>query len=432
MNLVKRKLAEAVVLACAAWASAEVRAQVPVVILGGGASSVAPAIASEITQFGLPITYYAVGSSNGERAFLDNDPTWLSVELTGTVHFANSDAALTPVQVDTTGSYARTSTDGKLIQLPYLVTPVTIPYVSQPSTVTGTVSLNDNDLCGIFSGKITDWNAIINPATGAAYTAASTPIKVVYRTDGSGMTDLLTRHLAKVCTTGAGGNSNIAFAETPTFASNFINSTPPLNFTGKSGDASVASQLVSLRTAGATAFGYLSPAYANTTLAPASTLAAANQLTVASLRNSHTNADVTPTYQNATLAIGTVVAPTTAADEANPFKWVPGANISSTDPSWVAISDPTVGYPISGTSNIIVSQCYKTDRPAPVVRIRMLNFLTSHYTNSSFAAILRNNGFDVVPTVYRTSITTDILANNSSPAHNLNIGNPTACGSLGR
>lgn len=423
MKFSKRKICTAVVFACSALGASAAMAQAA--LLGGGSSLVAPTIAQEITAAGGNITYFSVGSGAGQKAFLGNDPTQLNATLTGTVHFGNSDAALLPTQVDTSGSYARTSTDGKLIQLPYIVTPITIPYVSQPSTVTGTVSLNDNDLCGIFSGKITDWNAIVNPATGAAYTTASTPIKVVYRTDGSGTTDLLTRHLAKVCTNGV--NSNVTFAETQTFASNFSGSVVPGNFIGQSGSGSIASQLVSLRTAGTAAFAYLSPDYTNTTLAPSSPNAT-NALTVASLRNSHTNTDVAPTYQNATLAVGTVTAPTTAADEANPFKWVPGANISVTDPSWVAISDPTVGYPISGTSNIIVSQCYKTAG----VRNRVISFLTSHYTNASFASILNNNGFDVVPSVYKTSITTDILANNSSPVHNVNIGNTTACGTLGR
>ncbi|WP_133650256.1 substrate-binding domain-containing protein [Paraburkholderia flava] len=419
MKFSKRKICTAVVFACSALGASAAMAQVS--LLGGGSSLVFPSITSEITQFGGGINYFSVGSGAGQTAFLTNAPASLG-QTSGTVHFANSDAALSSTQVDTTGSYARTSTDGKLIQLPYIVTPITVPYVSQPSSVTGTVALDDNDLCGIYSGKITNWTQIINPTTSAAYTTVSTPIQVVYRLDGSGTTDLLTRHLAAVCTTGASGNSNVAFNETQAFASNFT--TVPANFIGATGSGGVASQLVSYRTAGTAAFGYLSPDYTNTTLAPSSPNAT-NALAVASLRNSTTGLDVAPTYQNATIALGSVAAPSGAAAEANPFNWVPGANISKTDPSWIAISNPKAGYPISGTSNIIVSQCYKTS----LLRTRLVNFLTAHYTNATYAAILNNNGFDVVPASYKNAITADILANTNG--YNLNIGN-SVCGTLGR
>jgi hypothetical protein len=63
-------------------------------------------------------------------------------------------------------------------------------------------------------------------------------------------------------------------------------------------------------------------------------------LRVASLRNPSTNADVIPTFGNATLAIGTVKLLTNVTD---PTQWVPNS------------SNPTVGYPISGTSQIILT-----------------------------------------------------------------------------
>ncbi|MGH8780551.1 substrate-binding domain-containing protein [Paraburkholderia sp.] len=423
MKFSKRKICTAVVFAFSALGASAAMAQATLV--GGGSSLVAPSIGLEITQFGGGLSYASVGSGAGQKAFLNNDATQFGLASTVTVHFANSDAALSLTQVDTTGSYVRTATDGKLIQLPYIVTPITVPYVAQPSSVTGTVSLNDNDLCGIYSGKITNWNQIINPTTSSVYTTVSTPIQVVYRLDGSGTTDLLTRHLAAVCTTGTGGNSNVTFNETQTFASNFT--TVPANFIGATGSGGVAAQLVAYRNVTPTAtaaFGYLSPDYTNTTLAPSSPNAT-NALTVASLRNSHTNADVAPTYQNATIALGSVAAPSGAAAEANPFNWVPGANISKTDPSWIAISNPTAGYPISGTSNIIVSQCYKT----ALLRARLINFLTAHYGSTTYAAILHNNGFDTVPTSYQTAINSDILGNTNG--YNLNIGN-SVCGTLGR
>ena len=49
--------------------------------------------------------------------------------------------------------------------------------------VAGGLVLTDNDLCGIFSGKITDWSGVTNFAKDKV-TAGG--ISVVYRSDGSG------------------------------------------------------------------------------------------------------------------------------------------------------------------------------------------------------------------------------------------------------
>jgi phosphate transport system substrate-binding protein len=408
MKFSKSKLGQAVVMAVAVFGASAAMAQT---VVGGGSSLVAPTIGSEITAAGGGISYASVGSGKGIAGFLANDASQFGTGATGTVHFANSDSPLSTAQTNNVGAYSRSSTDGRLIQLPYIVTPITIPYVNQPADITASISLNDDDLCGVFSGKITNWNQVINPVTGAAYTSTNAPITVVYRADGSGTTDLLSRHLAAVCSS---ANSNVTFTPTQTFASNFSGGVPS-NFVAATGSGGVASNLTTLRSNGTAAIGYLSPDYTNTTLAPSSAPAASNQLTVANLRNSFTGQDVAPTYQNATAALATATAPASATDKANPFAWVP------------VVSNPTVGYPISGTSNIVVSQCYANKR---VVLPKVISFLTSHYTDSNFASIVHNNGFDTVPASFSSVISSDILANVNSL--NLNIGNTTACGALGR
>ncbi|HEY4349941.1 MAG TPA: substrate-binding domain-containing protein, partial [Paraburkholderia sp.] len=374
-------------------------------LLGGGSTLVQPTIGSEGSVFPITdgsITYFGVGSGAGQNAFLNNDSTQFSAGLSATVNFANSDAPLSPAQISTYQA-GRAKTDGALIQIPYIVTPITIPLVhpgteqagvlpgspatgpALPNSTTPTVALNDADLCGIFSGNFTNWNQVTNPDNGSKYPAAA--ITVVYRSDNSGTTDLLTAHLAKVCP--AAGTSTITFTETQGFASLFPSSTPPSTFKSASGSSGVAALLGTLKSAGTAAVGYLSPDWANTSLAPSSASAAANQLAVASLRNATTNTDVVPTFAQATAAVGTFAAPTGTA-LASPAAWVPNA------------SNPTTGYPISGTSQIIVSQCYANHGNTPTVAASVVDFLHLHYASNG--AILNGNGFDVVPSAFATAI----------------------------
>jgi len=433
MKSSKRKICQAVVLAFSAMAASAAMAQTVPNILGGGSSLIAPTINTEIGDFGTTIgnmTYETFSSGVGQSAFLNNDPTQFGLASTaGPVNFANSDAALTTAQVSTNGTYVRSATDGLLIQLPYAVTPITIPYTQAPAGVPATLVLNDFDLCGIFSGKITSWNQIQNPDNSNALFTSTAPISVAYRSDNSGTSDLLTRHLQAVCTTGTNGNSNVAFKESQSFASNFSGSIPT-SFISASGSGGVAAVVVAAKTGSAgTVFAYLSPDYTNTTLATQSTSASANQLTVASLRNSHTGTDIVPTGAEATMALGAVLPPVSTGlagrtNVINPFNWVPGAVLGSA--AWTAIADPVSGYPISGTTNIIVSQCYANSASVTAVK----DFLNDHYTNSTFKAVLTGNGFDTVPATYVTAITNDILTSNTN---HTDIGDTAtnACGATG-
>jgi ABC-type phosphate transport system substrate-binding protein len=398
-------------------------------IHGGGSSLVAPTIgaigntATEIGLFGTAegsFTYYSVGSGAGQNAFLNNQPTFFGSTVTGTVHFANSDAALSSAQLT---SYKTSPglgvTNGPLIQIPYIVTPITVPVVNSPAVTSTTtpqttpgqahsIALNDDDLCGIFSGKLTDWNQVINPQTGSAYTTTSTPLKVIYRSDGSGTTELLTRHLAAVCTT-TNTATGVTFVDSLTFTASFPGGAVPSNFTGVSGSGGVRNALSSSTGA---AVAYLSPDYTNTFLAPSSTVvtsAGALQLPVASLVNAKNSTYYAPTYANATTALGTVKPPALKAAASDPSQWVPAAG------------NPASGYPIAGTSQIILSQCYKD----ATVKTAVHDFLNSHYTNASFASIVHGNGFDTVPSSYQTAISNDFLSNTSG--FNLDIGNTSVC-----
>ncbi|MFJ1208686.1 substrate-binding domain-containing protein [Burkholderia pyrrocinia] len=433
MKSSKRKICQVLALlvsglgATAAMASPNVQ--------GGGSSLVAPTIgaignsATEIGLFGTAegsFTYFSVGSGAGQNAFLNNQPTFFGAGVTGTVHFANSDAALSTAQL-TSYKAGLGATNGPLIQIPYIVTPITVPVVNGPAVTSTTtpqttpgqahsIALNDDDLCGIFSGRITDWagvsgaNPVINPQTGSAYTTTSTPIKVVYRADGSGTTELLTRHLAAVCTT-TNTQAGVTFVDSLTFTASFPSGVVPANFVAASGSGGVRNAVASFSSAGTAAFAYLSPDYTNTFLAPSSTVvtsAGALQLPVASLVNAKNGVYYAPNYTNATTALGTVTPPGKLTAN-NPAAWVPAAG------------NPASGYPVSGTSQIILSQCYKD----ATVKTAVHDFLNSHYTNASFASIVHGNGFDTVPSNFQTAISADFLSNTSG--FNLDIGNTGVC-----
>ncbi|WP_241288727.1 substrate-binding domain-containing protein [Burkholderia stabilis] len=437
MKSSKRKICQVLALVVSGMGASVAMAAGPV-IQGGGSSLVAPTIGSvsnlnsEIGLFGTSnatFTYYSVGSGAGQNAFLNNQPTFFGAGVTGTAHFANSDAALTTAQVTSYNASTVGANSGPLIQIPYIVTAITVPVVNAPAVTSSvtpqttpgqahSIALNDDDLCGIFSGKLTDWNKVINPETGSFYTTTSNPIKVVYRSDSSGTTELLTRHLAAVCTT-ANTATGVKFIDSLTFANTSAFPTGvPANFIAASGSGGVRGSLTTLSSAGTAAVAYLSPDYTNTFLASQSavvTSSGALQLPIASLYNTAAHTYYAPTYANATTALGTIAAPSgTAASD--PTQWVPVSGLA-----YNQLANPASGYPVSGTSQIILSQCYAN----PAVTSNVQSFLNNHYTNASYASVVHGNGFDTVPSGFKTAISANFLSNTSG--NNLDIGDAGTC-----
>jgi ABC-type phosphate transport system substrate-binding protein len=453
MNSSKRKICQALTFVIASMgASAAIAGPI---VQGGGASLVAPMIGttastfSEIGLFGTgeaTLTYYSVGSGTGQNAFLNNQPTFFGGTPTGAVDFVISDAALTTSQV--TG-YTRTATDGPLIQVPYIITPITIPLVNAPAVTSTTtpqtspnnahsMALNDDDLCGIFSGKLSNWNAVTNPEKNTTYPASAGAIQVIYRTDGSGTTELLTRHLANVCTT-ANTAPNVTFVDSLMFTDSFVRRPGGIPaapaFVGANGSAGVRAALLSIGTSSGSpaAVAYLGPDYANGFLATKSTVVTPTtsqvQLSVASLKNAFATGQpiVAPTAANATAAVRTAIFVPLPAALSDPTAWVPAAPNPGDAPStaYLALAKPAAGYPISGTSQIIVSQCYKD----ATVGQAMHDFLNDHYNNAAFISVVQGNGFDPVPGTFPTAITHYFLIGTTA---NLNINNATACAGKGR
>lgn len=393
----------------------------------------------EMTQFAAStggttgFSYEKASSGAGQAAIQLNDPSQFGngdAVNAFAVHFAASDAYIDSKSVlfPYVGAGLHLPTGGQFIQIPMFATPITIPVANAKMTTNGSVTLTDNDLCGIFSGKLTNWNQ-----TSVSTKLTAGTIKVYWRADnkGSGTTFLLTQHLAKVCTT-ANTATGITFSATSKFASLFPGVVTPPNdgttlwtmpagyttFVGVKGSNGVADGVNNDATV--SAIGYVSPDYTSVAATPATTTAAKpyTKLFVASLMNASNATAYLPTVTNVNLAITNpgsatdATAPATAAAAAIQTNWVP------------QIALPAKGYPIVGYTNLLLMQCYKST----TVANSLVSFLTKHF-QGSYTTLLQNNGF--VPTVGGSStgfggaILKSFLSNQSG--YNLNIGNVTAC-----
>jgi len=396
---------------------------------GGGSSLAYPLYTTDMAQYTAGkskdlFSYEAVGSGAGQNAFLNNNigyfepvsPTNTIGYAAGTltygtivgtqVDFGASDAFLSASQLTNpaTGSYSQSAADGPLIQIPTVGVPITIPYNENGIDLI----LTDSQTCGVFSGKITDWHTF-DPDI-----PSGTPITVIYRSDGSGTSFLLTQHLAAVCNS---GNSNVTFTASKTFASEF-GGTPPSNFIGESGSGNVAKEL--LATTGS--IGYVSPDY--TSIAPNSPNT--TSLVVASLVNATNGVAYPPTVQNTTLGLanpgptstnGTPPASLSAAQD--PLNWVP------------AIPTTLKGYPIVGYTTVDASTCYSVaDRGKLVIDI-LETFLKK---SGAYATNTTNDGF--VPLAnsgaakFYTAVDDTFFTNKSG--YNLNIDGSACAGLPGR
>ncbi len=204
----------------------------------GSTSAVAPSLGTTSGTGGCATTpinpnaevlYAGVGSGAGQNAYTANNPAsygtptagavpWTSGDFPGYpytgVAFSGSDATLSPAQVTTEQSLGF----GPAIQIPSLVTSINVAFnpatsTSDPITpatsapvvagVTGTsgLMLSRNNLCGIFSGAITDWSDTRLGADNGVTSLTVNPetIKVTYREDSSGTTFLFSQALVAQC-----------------------------------------------------------------------------------------------------------------------------------------------------------------------------------------------------------------------------------------
>lgn len=114
------------------------------------------------------VNYQSVGSGAGIKQFMGN-----------TVDFGASDVAMKDDEI------AKVSRG--VVLLPVTAGSVVLAFNNKDVT---TLKLTRQQLADIFLGKIKNWNEIGSPK--------SKPIRVIYRSDGSGTTGVFTKHLAAI------------------------------------------------------------------------------------------------------------------------------------------------------------------------------------------------------------------------------------------
>jgi phosphate transport system substrate-binding protein len=350
-------------------------------VIGGGSTLAYPTVNnlefSTATKGG-DFTYCSVGSGNGTSAFVSNTDTPLATDtvncngLSGkAVDYGASDAFISSTNVT---AFKTSANAGALIQLPLFGTPVTFPFKLSGKTTNGSETLTEAQICGIFSGQITDWHTIDSTI------AAGTAITVGYRLDGSGTSFLLTNNLKSVCpsvNSSAFTSTQLAAMPTTTFAASVFPAGVPTNFKGGTGSSGV--QAIVLTTSNSVA--YLSPDFTDISI----TGHAAGGPVVAKVTNHHDLVAYLPNVTNTSTALGTITAPTGAAEKTQ-SNWAP------------VVADPAHGYPVAGYTYWFLATCYNATNSAGVVT-DLKSFLQQHYniTNSSIGRGLitdiTNGGF---------------------------------------
>jgi ABC-type phosphate transport system substrate-binding protein len=372
------------------------------------------------------VSYALSGSGAGVRALLCNAPVQDSYPAGTDIQYGATDNPLSANQItsynnstnllgssssncdgSSTGNGGGTygySTGGPLIQFPTFGTPITVPFNLAGNTANGGITLNDAQLCAIFSGKITTWSNTGNlagiytpPPRGG--TPPSGPITVVVRSDGSGTSALFTAHLAAVCphVTLADGSasSNITFTSTQTFASLFGGAASlPANFKAASGSGGVKAAIGAGGGTTAGSIGYLSPDYTkaasihgtDATYAPVSYLIN---------HNDATKTPLPPNYVNTSTAL--TKAPTPAETSGTTF--LP------------AIADPSAGYPIVGYTTFVTPQCLNDPTGAVVGAI--VTFLNQLYADGNTISQIQAQGFVQLPASLVGQVTTSLINGDS-------------------
>ncbi len=405
----------AVFVSLAAPAMADPGAAPTVVVVGGVDATLSPDLAKEfaIVPVGEQFVGASVSSPAAQEGFLQNDCTfgvlpncsWSPLGPGSPVDFGVSLVPLTKAQV-AAYNQGQGAGDGPPIQFPLYGLAVAIPVVNSAITTNGRLLLGDGELCGILSGQITDWSQF-------SVMAAPGPFKVVYDADpGSGMTWLLTQHLAAVCDA-----TNSAFTQLPVpVTSDFTQLPVPGGISGDNHYISgvdgggVQAALLSANSA----IGYIGANY--TSLLPHSPVT--STLVVAGYYNSAAAAVYTPSQGSAKLALNNpgpsavnASPPASAGAAADPTRWVP------------IVPNPVMGYPIVGYANWILSTCYRVIAP------QVLQYLSSPLNPKAHVSIAAAEGFvqltDASP-AYAGAVANILLSNQDG--YNLEIQNPEACG----
>jgi ABC-type phosphate transport system substrate-binding protein len=449
-------------------------------------------------------SYVGVGSGNGKAAFrthdashftdgnkkADNPPVAASGTTgplygtgTGNAWVPNSDdSGPFPSKVSFVGSddpllpsdlvaYFATSggTDlahpgnfGAPIQVPGLVTAVAVPFHQTatwteknkaPSGGSSGVMLSTDNLCGIFTGAITDWSDNAFKVDNKNVQLGNGPITVVYRGDSSGTTFLFSNALINQCAgtahpipaswqsaagNGAGVGNNSFFINVKTAG------LLPANFVAASGSGAVKSTVHA--TVGAV--GYLSPDF----VLPIDTT---DSDKAANLQVFDTNPAspryitglkakfLAPTGKNATNIVAKLKPPVNKQPNAktglggscpvgNDVNQAPDGNCAHNPLNWGVTAPAPVGtaaYPIGGFTFLDAYTCYATDADAMAgTTVGSFGLLRWYFGSTAENAThvkteLMANGFGVIPGAWLSGVKKLISTDKLSKISPANTGN---------
>ncbi|RTQ34878.1 protein disulfide reductase [Variovorax gossypii] len=407
MNAKFKMTALSVAMVAGLVAAGSASAQIAV----GGGATLPELLYDAILPSGVGLTdfsYTGTGSGAGKTAFFTNNATAFKNEsVAGTpawgasqsVHFAGSDSAVTATERDNYNTAHVTGITGpaawsRMIQVPAVATSVLIPY---KRAGIADLDLSDAQMCAVFSAKTggLTWGELRG-------TTDTTPVNVVYRLDGSGTTELLARYLVAACP-GSGFTVSNSFAAV--VAGAVSGGTIPANWIGATGNGGVKTAMA----AADARVGYVSPDIDYT----------GNSNSVVAKVNG--NLPVASSIQTALAAVSLPVGG--ASQASNPLAWVPA--YSKPTPASGAGSS----YPIFGTTNLLLNQCYKDANVQAKVKAFLTGLLGTTYDTpiSDRHFVVLPNG-SVGTNNWKTQISNVFL----NASHPLGIGNANVCASIGR
>jgi ABC-type phosphate transport system substrate-binding protein len=430
-----------------------------------------------------PYPHVDIGLSDSPLASTLASLTTVSEPFTPTNNWTTTTQITLGSTGDTQNFTYTTGNWGQPIQVPAFEVGVAIAVNVNGSTLTinsqiqdgsgnivpgGAIQLTQGQLCAIFSGLVTDWNSTASIPTffsdgttsalatqpfdyanvgngisiAQPYSSSSLPIKVVFRSDGSGTSFILTNYLKAVCpaldTVGGTtfgysaifGASNLPSTNFSVLKTNIDNYVPgpgqpthsTANFVGATASGGVAAT-VSTASAQAGYLGYVSsdftsPYAINVTGVPAGSTTATTVPAPleASLQNEGQRGALTdtPDPTSSTQLTFTPPAPGNvdivwqdgninipdSMSTYNDYN-IYGKTYAATQPvyqgrtianqSIVALAEDPNAYPLAGTTFLALYSCYNDQTRAT----NILNFLNWLYGNTDpdVEAIIENNGF---------------------------------------
>jgi phosphate transport system substrate-binding protein len=366
--------------------------------------------------------YISTGSGNGKANWRNKNAvggiTTNPYGVWTNIHYAFSESPISAGDLATYTTAAFPTTKAA-IQIPVNVLPVAISYkpvygkVMTASGIktlalnlkfaradgTGGLRMKKSTYCGILNGTITNWNdaalktdngnlSLMSPNDDVTrWNTTGVPIKLVGRSDNSGTTNVFTRAITAQCggKFTAGGTDQLPAAAKGTAVYNkttgaLQSGTETVGLFGVAdGNDGVAHAIefaipdpvnIGEYTLGGK-MGYNGADWVLPSIANPTTLHSAD------LQIALTTKFAAPTAANASIAFKTVVPPQSdskgkyaPANVANgmrndPLAWVTPANATT------GIANPTAGYPIAGSANMLLYTCYAD----PAVRNAMQGFI---------------------------------------------------------